>query len=79
MREICQSALQISTVPSTAEIFPCTVTRPALPAFCSSVEPTESNDPAYKILLFFLLLSFYALLDNLNCQWKNNYFVKRKM
>lgn len=52
MREICQNALQISTVPRTAEIFPCTVTRPALPAFCSSVEPTESNDPAYKRLLF---------------------------
>lgn len=37
--------LQISTVPSTAEILPWTVTKPAFPASCSSVEPTESNVP----------------------------------
>lgn len=42
----CEHDLQISTAPSTADILPCTTTRPALPASCSWVEPTVSNDPA---------------------------------
>lgn len=44
------------TVPSTAEILPCIVTKPAFPAFCSSVEPTESNVPAIPI---FVRISVY--------------------
>lgn len=40
--------LQISTVPSTAEIFPCIVIKPALPASFNSVEPTESNVPGKR-------------------------------
>lgn len=37
--------LQIRTVPNTVEIFPWIVTKPAFPAFCNSLEPTESNVP----------------------------------
>jgi hypothetical protein len=37
--------LQIRTVPKTAEIFPWICTKPALPAFCNSVLPTDSNVP----------------------------------
>lgn len=52
--------LQIRKVPSTAEILPCIVTKPAFPAFCSSVEPTESNVPAVK--MFFMLSGFSTLI-----------------
>lgn len=50
--------LQMSTVPSTAEILPWIVTKPALPASCNSLEPTESNVPAKQELLHSLVFAY---------------------
>jgi len=37
--------LQTRIVPNTVEIFPWIVTKPALPTFSNSVDPTESKVP----------------------------------